>query len=101
LKTDLKAILFDFAGTLDSDGIAWKERFYPIYRAHGFRWGMAQFERYFFASDDFLTDLGLTQVGYLDTVRIQVGLVLREAGCYTEAKAEHRARVKAEAAAHV
>jgi hypothetical protein len=27
-----RLILFDFAGNLDSDGVPWKEHFYPLYR---------------------------------------------------------------------
>ncbi len=32
-----KAILFDFGGTIDADGVAWKERFYPLYLAEHLR----------------------------------------------------------------
>lgn len=88
LKTDLKAVLLDFAGTLDSDGIAWKERFYPIYRRNGVRWSGREFEKRFFAADDFLTDLRLDRVSYLDTIRLQVALVLREGGRYDRKTAD-------------
>ena len=31
----IETLLFDFGGTLDADGVAWKERFYALYRAEG------------------------------------------------------------------
>ena len=31
----IETVLFDFGGTLDSDGVPWKERFYALYRAEG------------------------------------------------------------------
>jgi HAD superfamily hydrolase (TIGR01509 family) len=48
----IEAVLFDFGGTLDSDGVAWKERFYAQYRAEGLEMGPAAFESAFFAADD-------------------------------------------------
>src|SRR5258705_12732861 len=29
------ALLFDFGGTLDADGLTWKERFFALWRAEG------------------------------------------------------------------
>jgi len=48
----IEAILFDFGGTLDADGVAWKERFYAHYRAEGLDTTSAAFESAFFAADD-------------------------------------------------
>ena len=31
----IETLLFDFGGTLDSDGVAWKERFHALYQAEG------------------------------------------------------------------
>ena len=31
----VETLLFDFGGTLDADGVAWKERFFTLYRAEG------------------------------------------------------------------
>ena len=31
----IETVLFDFGGTLDSDGVAWKERFHALYRSRG------------------------------------------------------------------
>ena len=73
----LKAILFDFGGTLDCDGIPWKERFYPLYRDAGIDWDLSSFERFFYASDDSLTAEKLDAVGYEATILEQVNRVLR------------------------
>ena len=72
-----KAILFDFGGTLDSDGVSWKERFYPIYREEGIDWDFQTFERFFYASDDSLTEEKLDEVGYPAMLLEQVNRVLR------------------------
>jgi HAD superfamily hydrolase (TIGR01509 family) len=48
----IEALLFDFGGTLDADGIAWKERFYAHYRAEGLDLTPEAFEAAFFAADD-------------------------------------------------
>jgi HAD superfamily hydrolase (TIGR01509 family) len=78
----LKAILFDFGGTLDSDGIPWKERFYPLYLQEGVDWDFPDFERSFFASDDSLTREGLGQVDYRTMLFEQVSRVLRAGDRY-------------------
>jgi HAD superfamily hydrolase (TIGR01509 family) len=71
-----KAILFDFGGTLDSDGLPWKERFYPIYRQEGIDWDFPVYERFFHASDDSLTKEKLDMIGYLPMLLEQVSRVL-------------------------
>src|ERR1051326_7334050 len=48
----IEALLFDFGGTLDADGIAWKERFYAHYRAEGLDLTPEAFEAAFFAGDE-------------------------------------------------
>ena len=81
-RTMLKAILFDFGGTLDCDGIPWKERFYPLYRDAGIDWDLSSFERFFYASDDSLTAEKLDTVGYEATILEQVNRVLRNGESY-------------------
>ena len=76
-RVALKAILFDFGGTLDSDGIPWKERFYPLYLQEGVDWDFPSFERFFFTSDDSLTEEGLDRVDYETMLFEQVSRVLR------------------------
>jgi FMN phosphatase YigB (HAD superfamily) len=48
------AVLFDFGGTLDADGVPWKERFWRLFRAQGVEVAPAAFDRAFYAADDAL-----------------------------------------------
>jgi putative hydrolase of the HAD superfamily len=49
-----KALLFDFGGTLDADGIPWKERFFRLWTAEGGSGAREGFDRAFYAADDAL-----------------------------------------------
>ena len=51
MKEPVETLLFDFGGTLDADGVAWKERFYALYRAEGLDMTADTFESSFFAAD--------------------------------------------------
>jgi putative hydrolase of the HAD superfamily len=48
----IKTLLFDFGGTLDADGVAWKERFHALYRADGLDMTGEAFAPAFYAADD-------------------------------------------------
>ncbi|MEK9144780.1 MAG: HAD family hydrolase [Elusimicrobiota bacterium] len=48
----VKVVLFDYGGTLDSDGTPWLERFYPLYRRAGVEAPWEDFRKAFYASDD-------------------------------------------------
>jgi putative hydrolase of the HAD superfamily len=48
----IKTLLFDFGGTLDADGVAWKERFHALYRAEGLDLDGETFAPAFYAADD-------------------------------------------------
>jgi HAD superfamily hydrolase (TIGR01509 family) len=48
------AVLFDFGGTLDADGVAWKERFHRHFEAEGVHVEPARFDPIFYAADDSL-----------------------------------------------
>ena len=48
------ALLFDFGGTLDADGVAWKERFHRLWREEGEDVPRERFDRAFYAADDAL-----------------------------------------------
>jgi putative hydrolase of the HAD superfamily len=48
----IKTLLFDFGGTLDADGVAWKERFHSYYRAEGLGLDAEAFAPAFYAADD-------------------------------------------------
>lgn len=48
----IDTLLFDFGGTLDADGVAWKERFHALYRAEGLDMASDTFAPVFYAADD-------------------------------------------------
>jgi FMN phosphatase YigB (HAD superfamily) len=48
------AVLFDFGGTLDADGLTWKERFHRLFGAEGVAVDPARFDPAFYAADDAL-----------------------------------------------
>ena len=50
----IETLLFDFGGTLDADGVAWKDRFHALYRAEGLDMAAEAFAPVFFAADDAL-----------------------------------------------
>jgi len=64
----IKAILFDFGGTLDADGQAWKERFHAAYRDQGLDLDAAAFARRYYAADDPLIGAIPRTTGFDDTV---------------------------------
>ncbi len=75
-----KAIFFDYGGTLDADGIPWKEHFQSIYESMGVRVPRERFDRAFYDSDDSLTAEGLDGVSLADTLNEQVRRVLAGLG---------------------
>lgn len=89
MREPIETLLFDFGGTLDANGIAWKERFCAHYRAEGLEVTADTFESSFFAADDALvgslapmTDLSGT-VDALVT-NLETELACRDAGPDTE-----------------
>jgi putative hydrolase of the HAD superfamily len=54
MNEPIDTLLFDFGGTLDADGVAWKERFYAYYRAEGLDMAADAFDSSFYAADDAL-----------------------------------------------
>lgn len=63
-----KAILFDFGGTLDADGVAWKERFRAYYGAEGVELADEIFDRHFYDADDPLVGRIPPTLGFDETV---------------------------------
>jgi len=73
----MQALLFDFGGTLDSDGTPWRERFFAIYEGLGFDVPQARFDRAFYDSDDNLPSRHALQGLSLEqTLTLQVRDVL-------------------------
>lgn len=73
----MEAVLFDFGGTLDADGIHWSPRFHAAYRAAGGALDFPAFDRLFQESDGQLARLpGIGSLGFRETVEAQVGVLL-------------------------
>ena len=73
----MKSVLFDFGGTLDSDGTTWVERFYPIYKENGVAVERERFDRAFYDADDGLPGrYALDGLDLEQTLRLQVRGVL-------------------------
>jgi HAD superfamily hydrolase (TIGR01549 family) len=64
----IETVLFDFGGTLDSDGVAWKERFYALYQSEGLDFSADAFAPAFYAADDALVGALAPTMGLEETV---------------------------------
>jgi HAD superfamily hydrolase (TIGR01509 family) len=64
----IETVLFDFGGTLDSDGVAWKERFHALYRTEGVDLSADAFAPAFYAADDALVGALAPTTGLEETV---------------------------------
>ena len=62
------AVLFDFGGTLDADGLTWKERLFRLYLAEGAVMAPEQFDPLFYAADDELVGAVPPTCSLRDTV---------------------------------
>jgi HAD superfamily hydrolase (TIGR01549 family) len=81
----IETVLFDFGGTLDSDGVPWKERFYALYRAEGLDLSAEAFAPAFYAADDALVGALAPTTGLKETVEVlaanlEAELTRRDAG---------------------
>jgi FMN phosphatase YigB (HAD superfamily) len=80
----IDTLLFDFGGTLDADGVAWKERFHALYLAEGLDMSAEAFAPVFFAADDPLVGALPPTAGLKETVHaLAAGLeseLARQAG---------------------
>ncbi len=81
----IETVLFDFGGTLDADGVAWKERLYALYRSEGLDMSPDAFASVFFAADDPLVGGLPRSAGLSETVRalaanLEAELARRSAG---------------------
>lgn len=77
------AVLFDFGGTLDADGIPWKERFFRLYLNQGVAAAPEEFDAAFYTADDALVGTVPPALSFRDTVRqladgVTEGLGLRD-----------------------
>ncbi len=71
-----RALLIDFGGTLDADGLPWVDRFFDLYASAGGARSRAEFQAAFLASDVALATIpGVETFDYSDTVIAQAGLL--------------------------
>jgi HAD superfamily hydrolase (TIGR01549 family) len=77
-------LLFDYGGTLDSDGVAWKDRFRAIYRAEGVALPDEAFDRLFYDADDALIGTLEVEADLDETVRRLVANIERGMARYGE-----------------
>ncbi len=69
------ALLFDYGGTLDADGLTWRDRFWRIYQAAGLAVDEPRFCAAFFHADDTLPErFAVAGLGFRETLDRQVGL---------------------------
>lgn len=71
------ALLFDFGGTLDADGVPWSPRFHHAYRAAGGTLDFAAFDPIFAASDRALNRApGIRTTGFHAAIELQARLLV-------------------------
>lgn len=75
-----KALLFDFGGTLDSDGIPWKERFYRLWISEGEKVERGDFDRAFYAADDALVGRLPSSLTLTETASLLAAGLAKELG---------------------
>lgn len=63
-----QGLLFDFGGTLDADGLPWKERFFRLFREEHPSLATSGFDPHFYAADDALVGTLPTTLGLRDSV---------------------------------
>ena len=68
-RTPPAALLFDFGGTLDADGVAWKERFHALISHEGVAVEPERFDRMFYQADDALVGRLPKDLSLEETVR--------------------------------
>jgi HAD superfamily hydrolase (TIGR01509 family) len=74
--TPVRAVLFDFGGTLDADGLRWSARFHAAYRELGGSMPFGNFEAVFRASDRALETLpNIRRLGFRAMIDAQAQLL--------------------------
>jgi HAD superfamily hydrolase (TIGR01509 family) len=91
----VESLLFDFGGTLDADGVAWKERFHALYQSEGLDMTAKDFAPAFFAADDALVGslpatAGLSETVHALAANLEAELTRRCAGADAAGTDEER-----------
>ncbi|HVP39385.1 MAG TPA: HAD family hydrolase [Candidatus Saccharimonadales bacterium] len=88
-----EAVLFDFGGTLDGDGIHWSRRFDAAFRALGLSYPPEALDRAFRAAEDAINaDPAVSRLDLPGSIRLEAGLMLGALGFPDPAPAEAAAR---------
>jgi FMN hydrolase / 5-amino-6-(5-phospho-D-ribitylamino)uracil phosphatase len=95
MRGPVETLLFDFGGTLDADGVAWKDRFYAYYRAEGLDMTAEAFAPVFYAADDPLTgllpvDADLSDTAHRLAANLEDQLARRPGGAQSDARRGQR-----------
>ncbi len=78
MSASARAILFDFGGTLDADGVPWKERFFRLFGEEGVPVSRERFEPAFYGACDCLEGTIGQDAGFRELVgRVASGLAER------------------------
>jgi HAD superfamily hydrolase (TIGR01549 family) len=85
-------VLFDFGGTLDADGVAWKTRFFHLCREEGLVTDPERFDPVFYAADDALVGTIPATLSFRDTVDRLAAGVTRALGGSAAAQARIASR---------
>ena len=72
MRWDVDALLLDFGGTIDADGIHWGERFFQLYREAGIDLPRARFDEVFEKVDNEIQVHNVEHYGFRDLVALQV-----------------------------
>jgi putative hydrolase of the HAD superfamily len=95
------ALLFDFGGTLDSDGVPWRDRFAAAWRDEVGSVEPARFDRAFYASDDALVGAIPRDLSLEETVRRLAAGLARELAADPDAAERAGARFLRDSAARL
>lgn len=71
----MKAVLFDFGGTIDTNGVHWSEKFWEYYERFGIAVSKAEYERAFVATERELGEVPVLRTAtFYETLRKQLRL---------------------------
>ncbi len=71
----MKTVLFDFGGTIDTDGVHWSEKFWEFYQQFNIAVDKKQFEKAFVESDEMIMQWSdLPKATFYKTIHKQIAL---------------------------
>jgi HAD superfamily hydrolase (TIGR01549 family) len=89
----VKAVLFDFGGTIDTDGVHWSEKFWEYYQRFGVSLVKKEFERAFVISEDrLIADPSVSTATFRETLSRQFRLQFEILGLQNQALADQMSR---------